>query len=62
MIHNQIDPILELLYDVLFNILMPTYFQEEIFILFSIYILGRKMEINPWKVDSLEAFTCLKCP
>ena len=20
------------------------------------------MEINPWKVDSLEAFTCLKCP
>ena len=20
------------------------------------------MEINPWKVDSLEAFACLKCP
>jgi hypothetical protein len=20
------------------------------------------METNPWKVDSLEAFTCLKCP
>ena len=20
------------------------------------------MEVNPWKVDSLEAFTCLKCP
>ena len=20
------------------------------------------MEINPWKVDSLEAFVCLKCP
>ena len=41
---------------------MPTDFEKEIFILFSIYILGRKMEINPWKVDSLEAFTCLKCP
>ena len=54
--------ILELLHDVLFNILIPTDFEKEMFILFSISILGRKMEINPWKVDSLEAFTCLKCP
>jgi hypothetical protein len=29
---------------------------------FSIWISGRRMEINPWQVDSLEAFTCLKCP
>ena len=35
-------PYLELLHDVLFNILMPTDFEKEMFLLFSISILGRK--------------------